>query len=71
MNLAAVATPRRVKSLNGWLTLAWCLAVPLTFVLGWESSVTWVVAISLWANIASHFAAWVAGRAEVAADEAS
>ena len=70
MKLADVASPRHIKALNGWLTVAWIVLVPVTFVLGWEDSVAWVVVISLWANIASHAAAWVAGRVEVAADEA-
>ena len=70
MRLSDIGSPRHIKALNGWLTVAWIVLVPVTFVFGWQNSVMWVVVISLWANIASHFAAWVAGRVEVAADEA-
>lgn len=30
----------------------------------WKSSVTWVVLMSVWANIMSHFSAYMGARAE-------
>lgn len=53
---------------HGALTLVW-LALIVPSVLWWRESVTWVVFMSLWANIASHLAGWVAGRTEVKQDE--
>lgn len=44
-------------------TAAWLLLGVPTFVL-WLESVPWVVAMSWWANVASHWAAWQASRAE-------
>lgn len=43
------------------------LVVPTVF--WWGQSVMWVALMSVWANVASHFSAWMAGRAEVAAEE--
>lgn len=54
----------KLKKINLWLTVLWVvLAVPS--LLWWKSSILWVIVISLWANIASHFAAYIAARAEV------
>lgn len=64
-------TPRALKAANGWLTIFWILNIPIVFVLGWEASVPYLVIVSLWANIASHLAGWVAGRVEVTQDENS
>jgi hypothetical protein len=62
------ASARTVRRLNGWATLVWlALGVP-TFVL-WLHSVAWIVGMSWWALVASHSAAWVAGRAEEKAEE--
>ena len=44
-------------------TVAWLLAVVPTL-LWWRDSVLWVALMSCWANVASHFAAWQAVRAE-------
>ncbi|WP_188188035.1 hypothetical protein [Nonomuraea sp. SYSU D8015] len=45
------------------LTFVWIALIPPTL-LWWRDSVTWVALMSLWANIASHFAAWQAARTE-------
>jgi hypothetical protein len=48
-------------------TIAWLLlAVPS--VLWWKHSILWVIILSVWANFASHFAAWQSTRAEDAAE---
>lgn len=35
----------------------------------WKASVPYLVAISVWANIAGHLSAWQAARAEIKVDE--
>lgn len=65
----ACATPSFVKSLNGWLTVAWIVMVPVALLSGLKSSLVFIVLISLWANIAGHFAGWVSGRVEVRQEE--
>ena len=56
------------RNFHGVLTIIWVfLIIPSVF--WWSQSVTWVVFMSLWANIASHLAGWVAGRTEVKEDK--
>ena len=56
--------PAFLRSLHGWLTLAWAvLLVPS--VLWWRDSLVWVVVMSAWANFAGHFSSWQAARVEV------
>ncbi len=57
-------SPALVCRVNKWLTILWVLLIVPT-VLWWQDSVPWVVFMSLWANIASHFAGWTAARTEV------
>lgn len=59
-----------LRSLNGWLTLAW-LALIVPSVLWWSESVPYLVMVSVYANVAGHFAAWQSARTEVKQDEAS
>jgi hypothetical protein len=49
--------------LHKWATIAWAaLAVPT--LLWWRDSVAWVALMSLYANVASHWAAYQASRLE-------
>jgi len=45
------------------LTFTWVLLIIPTL-LWWKSSILWVLMISIYANIASHWAAWQATKAE-------
>lgn len=61
---------KRPKSstLHTGLTLVWALlAVPT--LLRWRESVLWVALMSLWANIASHWAAREAAKAKESQQE--
>lgn len=44
-------------------TLTW-LALTVPTVLLWRDSVLWVALMSVWANVAGHWSAWQATRAE-------
>lgn len=54
--------------LHLFLTLFW-LALSLPTLLWWSESVTWVVWMSLYAIVATHWSAYQATRAEVQADD--
>lgn len=65
--MAALTRPRTWARVHLMLTVLWMVAIPPTLLL-WRDSVLWVAVMSLWANIASHFAAWQASRAEMRLD---
>lgn len=50
------------------LTILWIIAIVPTLV-WWKDSVLWVALMSLWANIASHLAAYTAAKAGKAIQE--
>jgi hypothetical protein len=61
--------PRFMRKLNGWLTVFWIAMIPASAVFGWLSSVAYVSALSLWALVSGHWAAWQAARVEVTQEE--
>lgn len=58
-----------LRQANGWLTLFWVGMIPVSIVTGWIHSIVYVSALSIWALVASHWAAWQAGRVESKQDE--
>jgi hypothetical protein len=44
--------------------------IPVSFFLHWLSSVTYVAALSLWALVSGHWAAWQGARTEVRQERA-
>jgi hypothetical protein len=58
--------PVFMRRVNGWLTVFWVAMIPISYALGWLSSVVYVSALSLWALVSGHWAAWQAARVEVA-----
>lgn len=61
--------PVFMRRINGWLTLFWLVAIPISFFTGWIHSVTYVSVLSLWALVSGHWAAWQAARVEVRQEE--
>lgn len=61
--------PATMRRLNGWLTVFWILMIPVSFFAGWLDSVVYVSALSLWALVSGHWAAWQAARVEVRQEE--
>jgi uncharacterized membrane protein len=57
--------PQFMRKINGWLTIFWVCMIPVSLAMGWLSSVTYVSALSLWALVSGHWAAWQASRTEV------
>jgi hypothetical protein len=58
-----------MRRLNGWLTMFWIAMIPVSLVMGWLSSVTYVSALSLWALVSGHWSTWQAARVEVTQQE--
>ena len=61
--------PVFMRRLNGWLTVFWVGMIPISYAMGWLDSVVYVSALSLWALVSGHWAAWQAARVEVAQQE--
>src|SRR4051812_36323702 len=57
--------PKFMRRVNGWLTLFWIAMIPVSIEMGWLRSVAYVSALSLWALVSGHWAAWQAARVEV------
>jgi hypothetical protein len=57
-------SPGFLRRLNGWLTLFWIAMIPISIAMGWLTSVAYVSALSLWALVSGHWAAWQAARVE-------
>lgn len=53
-----------LRTFHKWATIAWATGGLLLSLLLMDS-VAWVVFMSLWANVASHWAAWQGARGEV------
>lgn len=64
------ATPRRLRAVHGWLTVAWVISIPVVVLIkGLAHSVPLLVFISIYANVAGHASAWQAARVEVRQDD--
>jgi hypothetical protein len=57
--------PVFMRRVNGWLTIFWTIMIPVSVATGWVNSVVYVSALSLWALVSGHWAAWQAARVEV------
>jgi hypothetical protein len=62
--------PVFMRRVNGWLTILWIVMIPVSIAMGWVTSVVYVSALSLWALVSGHWAAWQAARVEVAQQKA-
>lgn len=63
--------PVFMRKVNGWLTIFWVAMIPVSLIMGWLSSVEYVSALSLWALVSGHWAAYQAARTEVKQDESN
>lgn len=57
---------RYLRRFHAWMTAAWLILL-VPSLLWWSHSILWVILLSVWANIASHFGAWQGARAEATA----
>jgi hypothetical protein len=58
-----------MRRINGCMTLFWIAMIPISWFMGWFSSVAYVSALSLWALVSGHWSAWQAARVEVKQQE--
>jgi hypothetical protein len=71
------ASPEAIKAVHGWLAVFWASHIPPAFVAYFVMERSAFIALSLlytvvasqWANVATHFTGWVAGRIEVHQEE--
>jgi hypothetical protein len=63
--IAVQQDPKLMRRVNGWLTILWIAMIPVSIVMGWLTSIAYVSALSLWALVSGHWAAWQAARVEV------
>ena len=63
--------PVFMRRVNGWLAMFWLAMVPISLVTGLISSVEFIAAASIYANVTGHWAAWQASRVEVKQEEQS
>jgi hypothetical protein len=61
--------PVFMRRVNGWLTVVWLIMVPVAITTGWIYSIAFISAISIYANVAGHLAAWQASRVETVQDQ--
>ncbi len=61
--------PVFMRRVNGWATIFWIVMIPISFVTNLASLTEYVTALSLWALVSGHWAAWQAARVEVKQDE--
>jgi len=54
------------KNVNFVLMLVWLVMIPVAVITGWLYSIAFISAASIYANVASHLAAW---RADVPLEE--
>lgn len=59
-----------LRRLHAALTIAWLLLAVPSMVF-WRNSLAWIVFVSVYANVASHWAAWQGARAEKAASDSA
>jgi hypothetical protein len=61
--------PAFMRRINGWLTIFWIVMIPVSLYMGWLQSIVYVSALSLWALVSGHWAAWQAARVECVQQE--
>lgn len=58
-----VQDPKFWRKFHLGMTVVWLLLI-VPSLLWWKDSILWVILLSVWANMASHFSAWQGARAE-------
>lgn len=68
--MASLGQVQLLRRLHGALVAVWVVLIVPTL-LWWRESILWVAFMSLYANIAGHWAAWQSTRAEEASNASS
>lgn len=59
---------RYLRRFHAAATVGWLLLIAPTLI-WWKESILWIALMSIWANVASHFGAFQATRAEEESSE--
>jgi hypothetical protein len=51
------------RRFHGTMTIVWMLLI-IPSMLWWKNAIPWLVFMSVWANVGTHFGAWQGARAE-------
>lgn len=65
---AKLHDPEFTTDFHKWATIVWILLL-IPSILFWKESILWIILMSVWANIAGHWSAYQASRAERKQDE--
>ncbi|UDL16805.1 hypothetical protein SEA_ATUIN_134 [Arthrobacter phage Atuin] len=60
--------PKFTTEFHKWATIVW-IGLLIPSILFWSELLLWVVLMSVWANIAGHWSAYQASRAELKQDQ--
>jgi hypothetical protein len=60
-----ISNPRFMQSFNGWAAIFFVVLIFPSVAFGWVNLVVYVSVLSIWALVASHWAAWQSARVEV------
>jgi hypothetical protein len=52
------------RKLHGWLTIFWAVMLPISILTGLKNSLPYLVGLSVYALMGTHFSAWQGSRAE-------
>ena len=61
-------TANRQASIHKYITILWIVLI-IPSLVWWRDSVPWLVFMSVWANVASHWSSWQGARAEIEASK--
>lgn len=59
--------PQFTTTFHKWATIVWIILI-IPSIFWWNEALIWIVLMSVWANIGSHWAAYQASRAELKQD---
>lgn len=70
MNIMSLfGRPGFLKAFHGWATVAWIVMVPIVAMSDLKASITFLVAVSVYAIVLGHWSSWQAARVEVVQEE--
>ena len=62
--------PETWRRFHGTMTIIWIILI-IPSLLWWREALPWIVFMSVWANVGTHFGAWQGARSEVESAKSS
>ena len=69
--MKVLTDPKVMMWVNGVLAIFFAILIIPAWIFGWISSTEFISILSIWALVASHWAAWQAGHAEKKQDQSN